>query len=84
MRLVLLLVACSVFIFANAQRPGNANRSGGQQMTGRFYGRVVDASNKGIDAASVLLVQDKVDTATRERKEIVMGGMLTASNGDFS
>jgi predicted secreted protein len=30
------------------------------------------------------LVQDKVDTATRERKEIVMGGMLTASNGDFS
>ncbi len=51
MRLVLLLAACSVFIFANAQRPGNANRSGGQQMTGRFYGRVVDASNRGIDAA---------------------------------
>ncbi len=84
MRLVLLLAACSVFIFANAQRPGNANRSGGQQMTGRFYGRVVDASNRGIDAASVVFVQDKVDTATRQRKEVVMGGMLTASNGDFS
>lgn len=65
-----------------AQMPG-MNR-GGQQLTGRFYGRVVDANKKGIEAASVVLVQEKLDSATRQRKEQVVGGMLTEHNGDFS
>ncbi|MDB5196015.1 MAG: hypothetical protein JWP88_385 [Flaviaesturariibacter sp.] len=68
-----------------AQMPGaGANRAGGPSMTGRFYGRIVDASNKGIEASSVVLVTMKMDTATKQRKEVVVGGMLTAANGDFS
>ncbi|TCJ19390.1 TonB-dependent receptor [Flaviaesturariibacter flavus] len=51
---------------------------------GRFYGRVVDASNKGVEAASVVLVTMKMDTVTKQRKEAVVGGQLTAANGDFS
>lgn len=65
-----------------AQMPG-MNR-GGQQLTGRFYGRVVDANKKGIEAASVVLVQDRLDSVTKQRKEQVVGGMLTENNGDFS
>ncbi|RYZ21731.1 MAG: TonB-dependent receptor [Chitinophagaceae bacterium] len=51
---------------------------------GRFYGRVVDAANKGVEAASVVLVTMKMDSTTKQRKEMVVGGQLTAANGDFS
>lgn len=59
-------------------------RGGGQQMSGRFYGKVVDAANKAVDAASVTLVQERMDSATRQRKEVVVNGMLTRGNGEFS
>jgi outer membrane receptor protein involved in Fe transport len=58
-------------------------RGGAQQMSGRFYGKVVDANNKPIDAASVTLVQEKADSAGAQ-KETIVGGMLTRGNGDFS
>jgi outer membrane receptor protein involved in Fe transport len=80
---VLFLVSCG----AMAQNPmGGGNRAGtGQQMAGRFYGKLVDAkSGKPIEYASVQLVQNKFDTATRKRKEVVIAGMLTRANGEFS
>lgn len=76
---LLLMLFCSLQLLA--QLPG---RNGGQQLTGRFYGKVVDAANKGVDAASVTLVQERMDTVTKQRKEVIVGGMLTASNGEFS
>jgi outer membrane receptor protein involved in Fe transport len=61
------------------RRPGN-----GQQPMGRLYGKIVDASNKGIEAASVTLVTSKLDSATKKPKEVIVGGMLTSKDGDFS
>src|SRR5688500_10288296 len=72
-------------ISATAQVPGGGmpgRGAGAQQATGRFYGKVVDASNKGVEAASVALVQERVDSVTKQKKEIIVGGMLTAANGD--
>ena len=59
-------------------------RNGGQMPTGRFYGKVVDAANKGIEAASVTLVTSRIDSASKTAKEVVVGGMLTTKSGDFS
>lgn len=67
-----------------AQGPQRSAGRTGQQVSGRFYGKIVDASNKGVEAASVVLVQERMDTVTKQRKEVVMGGMLTPANGDFS
>jgi Outer membrane receptor proteins, mostly Fe transport len=65
--------------------PGGARRGAGQMNIGRFYGRIVDkATNKGIEAASVQLLQSRLDSVTKQRKEAVVGGMLTKPNGDFS
>ena len=64
------------------------NRSGmggGQQMNGRMYGKVVEAqSGKPVDAASVQLIQNKFDTVTKKRKEVIVAGMLTKANGEFA
>jgi len=83
MRFLALVFGFFLSLSGFSQQPGGMNR-GGQMPTGRFYGRVVDASNKGIEAASVVLAQDRMDSATKQRKEFIVGGMLTAANGDFS
>ncbi len=67
---------------------GGANRGqmGGQNMNlGHFYGKVLESvTNKPLEAASVLLVQNKFDTATKKRKDVIVGGMLTDKKGEFS
>ncbi|HKO82277.1 MAG TPA: outer membrane beta-barrel family protein [Chitinophagaceae bacterium] len=69
-----------------AQPPmGGGNRGAGQQISGRLYGKIVETSSgKPVEFASVQLLQNKLDTITRQRKETVIGGMLTRANGDFS
>ena len=72
--------------FLAAQPPSvGGNRGNGQQISGRLYGKIVEAaSGKAVEYASVQLLQNRLDTITKERKETVIGGMLTRSNGDFS
>ena len=60
------------FIYSFSQQRGNAGRTGqGTQMTGRFYGKVVDAAKKGIEAASVTLIQKKFDTLTKKQQDVI-------------
>lgn len=81
--IVSLLTVCEI----SAQPPGGAgNRGAGgrPQMNGSFYGKIIDAkSAKPIEYASVELIQNRMDTATKKRKEVVITGMLTDAKGDF-
>ncbi len=80
----LSLVFLSFILFAQPGQ-GGGRPNGGQMPQGRFYGKVVDAkTGKPIEYASVQLLQNKMDTATKKRKEVVVAGMLTKANGDFS
>ena len=64
---------------------GGGNRGQGQSITGRLYGKIVESiSGKPVEYASVQLIQNKLDTITKQRKETVIGGMLTRANGDFT
>src|SRR6185437_5608925 len=66
---------------------GGAGRRGGGQIPaiGHLYGRVEDAkTNKGMDGASVQLIQTKYDPATHKQKDTVISGMITSRKGDFS
>lgn len=76
-------ILASYTIFA--QQPG-ANRTGaGRQMpTGNLYGKLVEANTqKPIEYASVQLIQNKFDSATKKRKDVVVAGMITKANGEF-
>ncbi|HWC52051.1 MAG TPA: outer membrane beta-barrel family protein [Chitinophagaceae bacterium] len=87
-RLALLTVLFCSTIFLKAQMPGNfgGNRNNpAQQISGSFYGKLVDAqSNKPVEFASVELIQNKYDSATKKRKDVVIAGMLTKTNGEFN
>jgi outer membrane receptor protein involved in Fe transport len=77
--LLFLLLAATANL--QAQFPGG----GGQNMNiGHFYGKVLDANGKPIEAASVQLTQNKLDSATKKRREVVVSGMLTDKKGEFS
>lgn len=78
-----LLVWCGLANTGFGQMPGN-QRGQGQMPTGRFYGKIVDASGKGMEAASVVLLSNKMDSATKKPVEVIAGGMLTTASGDFS
>lgn len=80
----LSLVLLSLVAFSQPPT-GGGNRIGGQMPTGRFYGKIVETkSGKPIEYASVQLIQSKMDTVTKKRKDVVVAGMLTKANGEFS
>src|SRR5690349_8348584 len=85
MRAAFLFICSICLINAGfAQMPGGPAFPS-PSATGRLYGRIVEGStNKGLEAASVQLIQTAFDSATQTTKEIVVDGMLTQRNGDFS
>ncbi len=73
--------------FTFAQFPGAAGgRMGGQNMNlGHFYGKIVETtSGKPVEAASVQLIQNKFDSVSKKRKDVIVSGMLTTKKGEFS
>jgi outer membrane receptor protein involved in Fe transport len=92
MRTVVLSISFFAFVVtAAAQFPGGGaggrggRPAGANAAIGHFYGKLVDGkTNRGIDAASVQLFMAKFDTATKKRKDTLVGGMLTRANGEFS
>ena len=82
----ILVFAFLVQINSFAQYPGAATRgmgAGGNNM-GHFYGKIVDANNKGVDGVTLQLKGTKFDPATKKSSETILGTMFSASNGDFS
>jgi len=85
MKNILYLFASFLISYGISAQPGGGKLGGGQTLSGRFYGKVVEAkSGKPIEYASVQVLQNKIDTATKKRKEVVVAGMLTRANGEFS
>ena len=87
-RIFLCILFISFSITLKAQMPGGGRgqMGGGQNMNlGHFYGKLVDSiTNKPVEAASVQLIQNKLDTVTKKRKDVVVSGMLTTKKGEFS
>jgi outer membrane receptor protein involved in Fe transport len=68
--------------FSGSRRSGSGRQS---PAIGHFYGRIVDAkTNKGLDGTSVQLVMSVFDTTAHGRRDSVVRGAITPSNGDFS
>ena len=83
--LALSLALLPFITFAQPNSGGGGRPGSGQMPPGRFYGKVIEAkSGKPIEYASVQLLQNKMDTVTKKRKETVVAGMLTKANGEFS
>ncbi|HRF23472.1 MAG TPA: carboxypeptidase regulatory-like domain-containing protein, partial [Chitinophagaceae bacterium] len=88
MKFSLLILALSIISFTGfSQMPGgiqNGQNAGRQMPTGSLYGKLVDSkTNKPIEYASVQLLQNRFDSATKKKMDVVIAGMLTRANGEF-
>ena len=80
-----IFLVTSTTIYAQYPGAGGGNRGGQNMNMGHFYGKIIDAAtNKPIDAASIQLIQNKLDTVTKKRKDVMVSGMLTTKKGEFS
>ena len=90
MKKILLLLAVIIYTgSAMAQMPGGmpGGMSGngmGPGNIGHVYGKLTDADGKPVNGASVMLMRKKIDSATKKIKEVLVKGMITKANGDFS
>lgn len=76
---------CFTSFSQNPMSMGAGRAGAGQQMTGRLYGKIIEAqSGKPVEAASVQLLQSKFDTVMKKRTDVVINGMLTQAKGEFS
>lgn len=73
---------------AHAQAPGGKMPGGmagkGPGNIGHVYGKLIDAEGKPIGYASVIILQGRMDTATKKMKDVLVKGVLTKTNGEFS
>lgn len=66
--------------------PGGVAGGGGREGVagGHLYGKLVDSTGHGIGHASVLILRISKDPATGKRKDVLLKGVTTQNNGDFS
>lgn len=82
MRQLLALLTLSLFISVNLLAQPPAGRTG--MNAGHIYGKVVDAkTNKGIDGASLQLMGNRIDSATKKMIPYTLRAGITLANGDF-
>ena len=75
-RSLLLFVLLTGAMSMLAQQPNGAGRPNGAPAIGRVYGRVIDASTgKGAEFTTVVV--------RSMRKDSILGGCISRSNGDF-
>ncbi len=82
--LVIFTMCISVTLFA--QLPGMGKGMGNKSVPniGHIYGKLIDDAGKPISDASVVLLQSRFDTATKKKKDILLKGLITKTNGEFS
>ncbi|MEO8568091.1 MAG: outer membrane beta-barrel family protein [Ginsengibacter sp.] len=84
-KIYLAFVALCVCGNLLAQMPAGGGRGGQNMNMGHFYGKVIDDNTgKPLEAVSIQLTQNKMDTATKKRRDYVVAAMLTDKKGDFT
>ena len=83
--LLLLFILFISTISAYTQIPtGTGGYNMGQPSLGHVYGKLIDADGKPVNGASVLLMNKKMDSSTKKIKQVLVKGLTTKANGDFS
>jgi len=83
-KILLLLAAISLKFSVFAQMPGGIPGNGKPPSIGHIYGKLVDSAGKPVSDVSVILVQNRFDTASKKTKDVLLKGLTTKANGEFS
>ncbi len=83
--LVLIVSAMILSAGVFAQFPGAPGGAGKSVPNmGHVYGKIVDSLGKPVSDVSVVLLQNKFDTVTKKKKDVLLKAIITKANGEFS
>ena len=78
-----IILAALVFVAAQAYAQYPKAMAAGMKSSGHLYGKITDADGKPVEGASVLLLHQQMDTATKKMKMLLVTGVMSKNNGDF-
>lgn len=86
-KFVLIITAWFITVAASAQFPGGgapgAGAGKGPGNIGHVYGKIIDDNGSPVNEASVILLQNRFDSVSKKKKDILLKAVITKSNGDF-
>ncbi len=74
------MCSLAAFFAVQAQFPGGGGKV---PNMGHIYGKIIDSSGHPVSEATVIVLQNKMDSATKKRKFVLLKGLSTTANGDF-
>ncbi len=85
-KISLIVSAIIVSLQLLAQMPNAAPRiaAGQSANISHIYGKVVDSAGRPVSDVSVLLLQNRPDTTTKKKKDILLKAVTTKANGEFN
>ena len=84
-KLIILVTILWSAVQSNAQFSGQAGKGQAPPSIGHFYGKIVsDSLDKPLEGVSVVLLNSKYDTVSKKKKDVLVKGLTTKSNGEFS
>jgi len=83
-KITLILIAFVISVSSIAQFPGAAagGTRQGPPSIGHLYGKIVDGSG-AVNEASVVILQNRFDSASKKKKDILLKAVVTKGNGEF-
>lgn len=79
---LIAMLTFSVHISAQ-QKPGGF--AGGKPPSiGRLYGKILDNEGKPMPYTSVIVFQNRFDSASNAKKDVLIKGVITENNGEFN
>lgn len=84
-RIIWLLAMLTFSVSVHAQPPTGVAPAGFKPINaGHLYGKIVDNEGKPVPYTSVIVFQNRMDTTSGTKKEVMLKGAITENNGDFS
>src|SRR5450432_145680 len=85
MKKFLFVFAAFVMKFSvDAQMPAMTGNGKGAPAIGHIYGKLVDTTGKPLSDVSIILLQNRFDSSSKKMKDVLLKGLTTKANGEFS
>jgi ferric enterobactin receptor len=86
MHKITLITTITLLIVVSASAQFPVGGKAGQQAAsiGHIYGKITDSTGASLNDVTVLLLQNRLDTVTKKRKDVLLKGISTKNNGEFS
>jgi outer membrane receptor protein involved in Fe transport len=83
-RIIWLIAILTFSVHLSAQQRPGGFAGGKPPSIGRVYGKILDNEGKPMPYTSVIIFQNRLDSATKTKKDVLIKGVITQNNGEFN